>query len=326
MAAIFVIWYGSQNFIYANGGAKMDRKSKRTKKKKAGTSPGDLKYAVFFLLPNFLGLFIFTLIPMIFSLIMSLYDWPLTGTPEFIGGDNFVKLFTSDPLFMKVLKNTLVYVGLYVALNVVIAMALAVWITSLKRFNEFFRSVFFLPMMIGIVSSTMIFKWILSDNGVINTFISKLGIEGPNWFGSTATAMAAVVIVSIWQGFGYNMVIFISGLLGVPDSVKEAARIDGANPVQTFFRVILPCMSPTIFFAVVMTVISSFQVFDQTFVSTMGGPNNETNTLVLHLYNNAFKYQRLGYASAIAWVLFLAILIVTGALMRLQKRWVTYEN
>ena len=122
------------------------------------------------------------------------------------------------------------------------------------------------------------------------------------------------------------MVIFISGLLGVSQSVQEAAKIDGANAVQTFFRVTLPCMSPSIFFAVVMTVISSFQVFDQTFVSTMGGPNNETNTLVLYLYNNAFKYQRLGYASAIAWVLFFCVLIVTAFLMKQQKRFVNYES
>lgn len=295
-------------------------------RKKSVKRHTDFKYAVLFLAPNFLGLFIFTLLPMVFSLIMSLYDWPLTGTPEFVGADNFVRLFTADPLFYKVLKNTLVYVAAYVVLNVIIAMALAVWITGLKRFNEFFRSVFFLPMMIGIVSSTMIFKWILSDTGVINSLIEMFGGKGPNWFGSTATAMAAVVIVSVWQGFGYNMVIFISGLLGVSDSVKDAARIDGANGVQAFFRVILPCMSPSVFFAVVMTVISSFQVFDQTFVSTMGGPNNETNTLVLHLYNNAFMYQRLGYASAIAWILFLVILVVTGVLMSLQNRYVTYEN
>ena len=266
------------------------------------------------------------MVPMIFSLVMSLYDWPLTGERAFVGAANFVKLFTEDVLFWKIMKNTLVYVAAYVAFNVLIAMGMAVWITSLKKANEFFRSAFFLPMMIGIVSSTMIFKWILSDGGLVNSVIRFFGGEAPNWFGSTATAMIAVAIVSVWQGFGYNMVIFISGLLGVSQSVQEAAKIDGANAVQTFFRVTLPCMSPSIFFAVVMTVISSFQVFDQTFVSTMGGPNNETNTLVLYLYNNAFKYQRLGYASAIAWVLFFCVLIVTAFLMKQQKRFVNYES
>lgn len=297
---------------------------KKIGKKKRGKS--DLGVAIIFLAPNLIGFMIFTLVPMVFSMVMSLYDWPLTGEHTFVGLDNFITLFTQDVLFWKVMKNTLVYVAAYVALNVVIAMAMAVWITSLKKANEFFRSVFFLPMMIGIVSSTMIFKWILSENGLVNTIIRLFGGNVPNWFGSTSTAMIAVVIVSVWQGFGYNMVIFISGLLGVPDSVKEAAKIDGANAVQTFFRVILPCMSPSVFFAVVMTVISSFQVFDQTYVSTMGGPNNATNTLVLYLYNHAFKYQRLGYASAIAWVLFFCILIVTALLMKQQKRFVNYEG
>lgn len=297
--------------------------------KKSGSkrkSKSDFGVALVFLAPNLIGFLIFTMIPMIFSLVMSLYDWPLTGEHAFVGLSNFVKLFTEDVLFWKIMKNTLVYVVTYVVFNVLIAMGMAVWITSLKKANEFFRSAFFLPMMIGIVSSTMIFKWILSDGGLVNSMIRFFGGEAPNWFGSTATAMVAVVIVSVWQGFGYNMVIFISGLLGVSQSVQEAAKIDGANAVQTFFRVTLPCMSPSIFFAVVMTVISSFQVFDQTFVSTMGGPNNETNTLVLYLYNNAFKYQRLGYASAIAWVLFFCILIVTAFLMRQQKRFVNYES
>ncbi len=297
--------------------------------KKAGFKrkrKSDFGVALVFLAPNLIGFLMFTMIPMAFSLVMSLYDWPLTGEHTFIGLGNFVKLFTEDVLFWKIMKNTLVYVVAYVAFNVLIAMGMAVWITSLKKANEFFRSAFFLPMMIGIVSSTMIFKWILSDAGLVNSLIRFFGGEAPNWFGSTSTAMVAVVIVSVWQGFGYNMVIFISGLLGVSQSVQEAAKIDGANAVQTFFRVTLPCMSPSIFFAVVMTVISSFQVFDQTFVSTMGGPNNETNTLVLYLYNNAFKYQRLGYASAIAWVLFFCILIVTAFLMKQQKRFVNYES
>lgn len=297
--------------------------------RKAGSKrkrKSDFGVALVFLAPNLIGFLIFTLVPMVFSLVMSLYDWPLTGAHTFIGPGNFIKLFTEDVLFWKIMKNTLVYVVAYVSFNVLIAMGMAVWITSLKRANEFFRSAFFLPMMIGIVSSTMIFKWILSDAGLVNSIVRFFGGEAPNWFGSTSTAMVAVVIVSVWQGFGYNMIIFISGLLGVSQSVQEAAKIDGANAVQTFFRVTLPCMSPSIFFAVVMTVISSFQVFDQTFVSTMGGPNNETNTLVLYLYNNAFKYQRLGYASAIAWVLFFCILIVTAFLMKQQKRFVNYES
>lgn len=165
-------------------------------------------------------------------------------------------------------------------------------------------------MMVGIVSSTMIFKWILSDTGIVNTVLRFFGAEGFNWFGSTKTAMIAVVIVSIWQGFGYNMVIFISGLLSVPKSLTEAAKIDGANAIQIFFKITLPAMSPSIFFAVVMTVISSFQVFDQTFVSTMGGPNNEQTrwyctciTMHLSIRDWATRLQLPGYYSSVCLLL-----------------------
>lgn len=285
----------------------------------------DFRAALVFMAPNLIGFLVFTLVPVIVSMGMSLYDWPLTGERTFVGLQNYINLFTKDVLFSKVLGNTIVYVVAYVSLNVVLAMVFAVWITSLKRFNQFFRSVFFMPMMIGLVSSTMIFKWLMSNNGLINSIISYFGGDPINWFGSTKTAMLSVVLVSVWQGFGYNMVIFIAGLLGVSESLKEAARIDGANPAQIFFKITLPGMSPSVFFAVVMTVISSFQVFDQTLVSTMGGPNNATNTLVLYIYNNAFKYNRLGYASAIAWVLFICILLVTGILMAQQKRLVNYD-
>lgn len=306
----------------------MKRLSANAKTKQKGPRLGgksDLGTALVFMAPNLLGFLLFTLVPVVVSIGMSLYDWPLTGERKFIGLDNYVNLFTNDILFPKVLLNTVIYVVAYVVLNVVLAMTFAVWITSLKRASQLFRSVFFLPMMIGLVSSTMIFKWLMSNTGLINNIIMSLGGDAVNWFGSVKTAMISVIVVSVWQGFGYNMVIFISGLLGVPESLKEAARIDGANAAQTFFRVTLPCMSPSIFFAVVMTVISSFQVFDQTFVSTMGGPNNATNTLVLYIYNNAFKYQRLGYASAIAWVLFVCIMLVTGILMKQQDRLVNYD-
>ena len=221
---------------------KINKKNKSCRKKEKS----DLGAAILFLAPNFIGFLIFTLIPMVFSLVMSLYDWPLTGTHTFVGLKNFITLFTKDILFFKVMKNTFVYVIAYVALNVVIALGMAVWITSLKKANQFFRSVFFLPMMVGIVSSTMIFKWILNDTGIVNTVLRFFGAEGFNWFGSTKTAMIAVVIVSIWQGFGYNMVIFISGLLSVPKSLTEAAKIDGANSIQIFFKITLPAMSPSV--------------------------------------------------------------------------------
>ncbi len=286
----------------------------------------DLGTAIWFMLPNILGFLLFTLIPVIVSLVMSFYDWPLSGERTFVGLQNFAKLLTGDVLFAKVARNTLYYVCFYVIFNVLVALGLAVWLSNCRHLTSLFRSVFFLPQMIMVVSSTMIFKMLLQpDYGLVNTVLGWLGIPGPNWLGSSKTALNAVIFISIWQGFGYNMIIFISGLLGVPQHLKEAARIDGCGAVRTFIKVTLPMMSPSIFFAVVMTIISSFQVFDQTFVTTQGGPANATNTVVLYLYNNAFMYNRLGYASAIAWLLFAVISVITIVQMALQRSWVTYD-
>lgn len=286
----------------------------------------DLGTAIWFMLPNILGFLLFTLIPVAVSLVMSFYDWPLTGERAFVGLQNFAKLLTKDVLFAKVARNTLYYVCFYVIFNVFIALGLAVWLSNCRRFTFLFRSVFFLPQMIMVVSSTMIFKMLLQpEYGLINTVLAWLGIPGANWLGSSKTALNTVIFISIWQGFGYNMIIFISGLLGVPQHLKEAARIDGCGAIRTFIKVTLPMMSPSIFFAVVMTIISSFQVFDQTFVTTQGGPANATNTVVLYLYNNAFMYNRLGYASAIAWLLFAVISVITMVQMALQRSWVSYD-
>ncbi len=158
-------------------------------------------------------------------------------------------------------------------------------------------------------------------NGVLNWF----GIEGLNWLGDPNLAMLSIIIMSVWAGFGYNMVIFIAGLAGIPDSLYEAASIDGANKWTCFWKVTLPMLSPTMFFAVIMTIISSFQVFDQAFIMTSGGPFNATNTIVYYIYQNGFEFFRMGYASAIAWVLFVIIFIVTLIQMKIQKRWVHYE-
>jgi multiple sugar transport system permease protein len=257
---------------------------------------------------------------------MSFYDWPIFGERKFVGFRNYIDLFTADPLFSRVLWNTAVYVLFYVTFNIILALSLAVWLTRGIKGNQFYRSVFFLPQVTPIVATAMIWKWLfLPKYGLINNFLSFFGVPQINWLGGTNTAMAAVIIMSLWQGFGYNMVIFIAGLNNVPASQTEAARIDGANKRQVFFKIVLPLISPYIFFGLVMTIISSFQVFDQTLVMTNGGPANATNTIVLHLYNNAFNYLKLGYASAMAWVLFAIIMVFTIIQMRMQKDLVVYE-
>lgn len=277
-------------------------------------------------MPNILGFLVFTAIPVVSSLVISLFDWPVIGDKTFIGLGNYARLFTKDPLFFKVMGNTFIYVLCYVSLNVVLAMGLAVWLTGKIKGAKLFRSVFFIPQVTPIVATAMIWKWLfLPQYGLINNALGLFGITDINWLGRMNTAMWAIVIMSLWQGFGYNMVIFMAGLLGVPASQKEAARIDGASRFQVFFKITLPLMSPSIFFAVVMTVISSFQVFDQTMIMTNGGPGNATNTIVLYLYQNAFTYYKMGYASAMAWILFAMIMLVTVVQMVFQKELVYYE-
>lgn len=291
-----------------------------------GKNQRNILTAVGFLSPNIIGFMLFTAIPVVQSLIISLYDWPTFGERKFIGLQNYIDLFTKDPLFPKVMGNTSIYVFCYVALNIVLALAMALWLTNIRRGEKLYRSVFFLPQVTPIVATGMIWKWLfLPKYGIINNFLGIFGVPDINWLGTTGTAMSAIIIMSVWQGFGYNMIIFIAGLYAIPESQIEAARIDGAGKWQVFIKIKLPLISPSIFFAIVMTVISSFQVFDQTMIMTAGGPANATNTLVLYLYNNAFTYLKMGYAAAMAWVLFAIIMIFTLLQMRLQKDFVTYE-
>lgn len=293
---------------------------------KQSTNRRNTLIAIGFLLPNIIGFLIFTALPVVQSLVISLFDWPTFGNKKFIGFQNYITLFTTDSLFFKVISNTVVYVVCYVMLNVILALALAVWLTSGIRHEKVFRSVFFLPQVTPVVATGMIWKWLyLPESGLINSFLGKFGVPDINWLGSMDTALLAIILMSLWQGFGYNMVIFIAGLNGVPSSLVEAARIDGAGKWKTFLKVRLPMISPHVFFGIVMTVISSFQVFDQTLTMTKGGPANATNTIVLYLYDNAFTYLKMGYASAMAWVLFAIIMVFTLLQMHLQKDLVVYE-
>ncbi len=287
---------------------------------------GDGLTAFFFLLPNIVGFFMFTAIPVLASLLISFYDWPIIGDMKFVGFNNYIRLFTKDALFVKVIGNTVFYAVIYVGLNIVIAMSLALWLTSRIHFANVYKSLFFIPQVTPIVATSLIWKWLyLPQFGLVNQFLGLLGIPDINWLGTMEWAMLGIIIMSVWQGFGYNMVLFTAGLYGIPHTIIEASIIDGAGSWKRFWKITLPLLSPTLFFAVVMTVISSFQVFDQTMIMTNGGPANSTNTIVLYLFQNGFTFFKMGYASSIAWVLFAIILVLTMIQMKLQKDWVYYE-
>jgi len=286
----------------------------------------DYAVALLFLLPNLLGFFTFVAFPTFSSLIISFYDYALVGTPRFIGLENYRRLLFEDPLFLQVLLNTFYYVFAYVASNIILSVILAVWLTSYTGFSSFFRAVFFVPVIIPTVAVALIFRLLyLPQVGLINVFLSNLGIPDIRWLSDPRFSMPAIIIMSVWMGFGYNLVIFIAGLKGIPSSVLEAAKIDGANNWKTFWSIKLPLLSPYVFFATIMTVIFSFQVFDQTYILTGGGPINSTNTLVLYMYQQGFEFFRMGYASAIAWVLFILVFIATLIQSQSQKKWVSYD-
>ncbi|MFW6368540.1 MAG: carbohydrate ABC transporter permease [Spirochaetota bacterium] len=286
----------------------------------------DLLAAGIFLAPNLIGFLIFIGGPAVASLVISFYDWSLVGDPTFVGLANFRRLFFEDELFLKVLGNTFYYVGAYVALNVVFAMIMALWLTKREHWSGFFRSVFFMPVVLPVVAVALIWQLLYQPiYGLVNVLIQLLGFESIRWLGDPNYAMLAIVIMSVWLGFGYNLVIFIAALRGIPDTYIEAATIDGAGSWTLFWYVKLPSISPAVFFCMVMTVITSFQVFDQTYILTGGGPVNSTNTLVLYLFQQGFEFFSMGYASAIAWVLFIFIFIFTVIQSRAQKRWVHYE-
>jgi multiple sugar transport system permease protein len=290
------------------------------------TQRGDGKAAAGFLAPSLLGLLAFTAFPIVASLLLSFYNWPVIGEHSFIGLKNFRTLL-AKPEFRTAILNTLLFVVLYVPLNIVISLGLAVWISPRIKGRGFYRTLFFIPAVTPVVANAAIFSLVLSPNGLVDSLAQTwFHKQAPNFLGSTTYAMAAVVMLSIWQGFGYNMLVFSAALDAVPSSLTEQAAIDGASTVARFFRIVLPLLTPSIFFAVVLTLISSFQVFTQAYVLTGGGPGNTTTTMVLYLYEQGFQFFKLGLASAIAWVLFLIILVITVFQFIGQKRWVNYDQ
>ena len=287
---------------------------------------GDGKAATGFLAPSMLGLVAFTAFPIVASLIIGFYNWPVIGRHTFTGLKNYQTLLDSKEFHTSII-NTLVFVVLYVPLNIVISLGLAVWIGPKIKLRGLYRTIFFIPAVTPVVANAAIFSLILSPNGLVDSLSQTwLHKQAPNFLGSTTWAMAAVVMLSIWQGFGYNMLVFSAALDAVPSSLTEQAAIDGAGTLARFFRIVLPLLTPSVFFAVVLTLISSFQVFTQAYVLTGGGPGNTTTTMVLYLYEQGFQFFKLGLASAIAWVLFLIILVITVFQFIGQKRWVNYDQ
>lgn len=275
-----------------------------------------------FIMPALIGTVIFIVIPVFFSFYLSFCKWDLLSPIEFAGLQNYKGLLTS-PAFGVIIKNTFVFALSTAVIALIIPLVLAAALNSKIRGSEFFKTAYFLPFITPMIVAAIMWEWIFDpSNGLLN-YILKTHI---NWLYDTHTAMIALIIVSSWKLIGYNMVIFLSGFSGINRNLYEAAKIDGANPLQTFFRVTLPLLSPTIFFVLVITTISSFQVFDLIYLMTQGGPLDSTNVLVYWIYKNAFEFFNIGEASAGAYILFLIILLLTVIQWKTRRMWVFGEE
>lgn len=278
-----------------------------------------------FLSPWLIGFLLFLVGPMIASIFLSMTEYKMISKPVWIGLANYERMI-SDPLVIHSMKVTIKYVVFAVPLGMITAMAVAVLLNQKIRASGIFRTVFYLPSVISGVAIALVFAWIFNYRfGILNYLISFVGIEGPNWLGDPRYALWAFVLMSLW-GIGGNVLIYLAALQGVPVSLHEAATIDGANTWTRFWKITIPLITPAILFTLVMGVIGSFQTFTQAYIMTNGGPANATLLFLLYLYKNAFNWFEMGYASALAWLLFIIVLLMTITLWATSARWVYYEG
>jgi len=279
-----------------------------------------------FLAPNIIGFLLFSLLPVGATLVISLLNWDLIRDPEFVGFQNYTTLLTKDPIFREVLFNTAYFVIGVVPASIIISLMLALVMNNGLKGISLFRAIFFIPVITSSVAVAMLWRWLYNtDYGLINVGLDALGLPYVPWLTSTDWAMPAVIIMAVWKSLGYNMVIYLAGLQGISPILYEAAALDGAGGWARFRDITLPLLGPTTFFILVISVINSFQVFDLTFILTQGGPGIATTTIVMYIYDQGFRYFQMGYAAAIAWVLFIIIFLITLAQMQYQKRWVHYD-
>jgi len=285
----------------------------------------EARWGVLMALPAIIGFVAFTFLPMIASAVISLTDWTIGAAPKFVGFANYTRMFTADDSFFKSLWATLYYTLGAVPLLLVVAFAVALLLNQPVRGQSVFRVIYYLPAIVPIVANSMLWIWLFNpDFGLLNTLTEKAGLPRSQWIFDESTAIPSLILMSVW-GFGNVAVIFLAGLQGVPRQLYEAIAVDGGGAWRKFRHITLPMMTPTIFYSLVTSVIGALQVFVQAAVMTEGGPNDSTLFYIYYLYRTAFTNNEMGYASALAWVLFGVIMAITVVLFRNSSRWVYYE-
>jgi len=281
-----------------------------------------------FLLPWLIGFFVITLGPMLYSLYLSFTDFSMLSAPEWVGFDNYIKLFTNDPKYLDAVRVTVVYVLVSVPLQLAFALAVAMVLNRGLRGLSLYRSVYYLPSLIGAsVAVAVLWRQMFGSNGLINQILDWFGIEGMSWIGNPETALGTLVILNVWT-FGSPMVIFLAALRQVPQYLYEAAAVDGISRWGSFRHITLPMLSPIVLFNLILQMIGAFQAFTPAFVVSggTGGPVNSTLFYTLYLYQRGFTGFQMGYASAMAWILFVVIALVTAVNFWFSKYWVHYDD
>ncbi len=288
------------------------------------------RVAYMFLAPALILMMVFVVVPVVASFVMSLTDFNIRalanwGNARFIGFGNYIRLF-GDELFWKALRNTLYFVGIGVPLAVTLSLLLAALLNSpLNRAKNLFRIGYYLPSITETVAIAVVWRWVLNSRyGILKQALEMVGLDSPNWLGDPAWAMPAIIMMAVWKGLGHNALIFLAGLQSIPSTVYEAAQIDGANGWEQFRFVTLPLLAPTTFFVGTMTLIGYLQLFAEPYTLTDGGPLDATLSIVLYMYRHGFKFFNLGYASAMAYVLFGLIFVATLLTMKRKGEEVTF--
>lgn len=277
--------------------------------------------------PWLIGFIIIYFVPMIASLGLSFTNYTMLNTPRFVGFDNFIRMFTQDATFWPSLGVTFYYVFAVVPLRLAFALFIAMLLNSKRKFLGVYRAVFYIPSLIGgSVAVAIIWRQMFGDKGVLMSLLALVGVyQKTSLIGDTSTAIWTIIILGVWQ-FGSSMLIFLAALKQIPQYLYEAAKMDGANGAQTFFKITIPMLTPIIFFNLILQIINSFKAFTESYIITNGGPMNSTLFFVLNLYKRAFTYNQMGYSCAMAWILVLIMGAFTLLLFKSQKHWVYYEK
>ena len=295
------------------------------RRRRYGQAKIEAKWGILLALPVIIGFFLWTVGPTIASFILSLTRWPTAGSPEFIGLGNYIQMFGRDYLFKKSLGVTTYYAFGSIPLVIIAAFIVAMLLNQKVRGQSIFRTIYYLPSIVPAVAGALLWLWLFNPNfGLLNYILSVFGLPRLMWIYDETQVVPSFIVMSIWA-MGGTMLIFLAGLQGVPNSLFEAIEIDGGNWWDKFRHITVPMMTPVIFFNLVMGIIGSFQIFNQAYIMTDGGPNNASLFFVYYLYLNAFRYGKMGYACALAWILFLAILALTLIVFKSSSYWVFYE-